>query len=465
MQEQLDTLWQKALPYFKEYVNTESVSQDFMSTKEDIISDNQKQAFLMNRVNDYVQSINLPANITIDVDPTGHRSPFMIIDLTIGSEPDLKTIGFYTHIDKQPPMDEKWSEGLGPYSFTEKNGKYYGRGVADDGYAIYLIINMMKLLYQNNVKNRYVLLIEASEESGSPDLPHYLAKHSSVIESLTHLFICDTGGGSDTIYFTSSLRGCMIGSFTCKTARAPVHSGTAGGLLPSAPVQMVSVLSEFMDFEDEHLRLLCVDPPSHIQKQYHNVSNSSEASKILDVELGQIGQLLNESESNYVRILDAVWNPTFAIVGMDGFPTVEKGGNLVLSEITAKLSFRIPPTIDDSEAARIVQNALTQERKYCKTSYTPIQSCNGWISGDAGDEFNTTLEKVSHDVYGKSPAYVPCGASIPVMGMLQKSMPNCCIFATGVNGNECNSHSFDENLDIEKLRKFSLCFYNLIASM
>ena len=111
------------------------------------------------------------ADLQLDVLQLAGRTPLICVEVPGDS---AETVLLYGHLDKQPPM-EGWSDGLGPWTPVIRDGRLYGRGAADDGYAAFAAVTAIHALQQQNVPHaRCVVLIEACEESGSGDLPHYI---------------------------------------------------------------------------------------------------------------------------------------------------------------------------------------------------------------------------------------------------------------------------------------------------
>ncbi len=130
-------------------------------------------------------------------------------------EPSGATVLMYGHLDKQPEM-KGWADGTGPWTPVLKAGKLYGRGGADDGYAMFAAISALLALKQQAIAHaRIVIVIEASEESGSPDLPFYI-DHLARRIGTPDLVVClDSGCGNyDQLWLTTSLRGMVIGNLT-----------------------------------------------------------------------------------------------------------------------------------------------------------------------------------------------------------------------------------------------------------
>jgi len=145
------------------------------------------------------------------------------------------TILMYGHLDKQPEM-VGWSDGTGPWEPVRKGDKLYGRGGADDGYAMFAGLSALLALKDQNIDHaRIVMLIEASEESGSPDLPFYI-EHLAARIGTPDLVVClDSGCGNyEQLWLTTSLRGMVMGNLTVRVLTEGVHSGSASGIVPSS---------------------------------------------------------------------------------------------------------------------------------------------------------------------------------------------------------------------------------------
>ena len=131
-----------------------------------------------------------------------------VVEATAGKA-DAKTLFFYAHCDKQPPLTEQWKPGLTPYNPVIEGHKMYGRGAADDGYGTYAIVLAIKACQELKCPHdRCVIVIESCEESGSEDLGYYLDKIKDVIKTPSLMVIMDSGCGDyERLWLTTSLRG------------------------------------------------------------------------------------------------------------------------------------------------------------------------------------------------------------------------------------------------------------------
>lgn len=165
----------------------------------------------------------------------GH-TPLLLFTIPGSSEEsNQREVMMYGHLDKQP-HGEGWNEGYGPVSAKEKDGKLWGRGTADDGYAIFAAILSIKACINRKAEYpRVVIIIEADEESFGTDLPYYLSKYKEKFGNPS-LIVCLDSSGDDfeRFWITNSLRGVMNFNLTVKILEEGVHSGEWGGVFPDS---------------------------------------------------------------------------------------------------------------------------------------------------------------------------------------------------------------------------------------
>ncbi len=177
------------------------------------------------------------------------RTPLIFIEIpATGPETGADTVLLYGHLDKQPEMTG-WDEGLGPWTPVLKDDKLFGRGGADDGYAIYGSLAAVMALQDQGIPHaRCVVLIEACEESGSYDLPAYVDHLAERIGKPSLVVCLDSGCGNyEQLWCTTSLRGMAGGNFSVKVLSEGVHSGDASGIVPSSFRILRELLSRLED--------------------------------------------------------------------------------------------------------------------------------------------------------------------------------------------------------------------------
>src|SRR5690348_13406701 len=150
---------------------------------------------------------------TLDIVRLPGRTPLMLIEVPASGGGRTDTVLLYGHLDKQPEM-VGWAEGYGPWTPRIDGDKLYGRGGADDGYAMFSALTALLALREQGAPHaRCVLVIEACEESGSYDLPHYIDHLARRIGRPSLVVCLDSGCGNyDQLWLTTSLRGIAAGT-------------------------------------------------------------------------------------------------------------------------------------------------------------------------------------------------------------------------------------------------------------
>jgi acetylornithine deacetylase/succinyl-diaminopimelate desuccinylase-like protein len=246
------------------------------------------------------------------------RTPILFIDIP-GASDDVVLL--YGHYDKQPEMIG-WAEDLGPWKPVIKDGKLYGRGGADDGYATFGSLTAIRALQEQGIPHAHcVVLIEGCEESGSFDLPYYIDLLGDRIGSPDLVVCLDAECGNyDQFWCTTSLRGNLTGTLRAEVLTEGVHSGAASGIVPSSFRILRNLLSRIEDEATGQLKPedLYVDIPEQ---------RTQQAAKAADT-LGELVFLKypwavdspTPGESPYELLLNNTWRPTLSITGADGLP-------------------------------------------------------------------------------------------------------------------------------------------------
>jgi acetylornithine deacetylase/succinyl-diaminopimelate desuccinylase-like protein len=390
------------------------------------------------------------------------RTPLILIDIP-GTAPG--TVLMYGHLDKQPEM-VGWAEGTGPWQPVLKDGKLYGRGGADDGYALFASLAALLALKQQNIAHgRAVILIEACEESGSPDLPFYI-DHLGARIGQPDLVVClDSGAGNyEQLWLTTSLRGNLIGNLTVRVLTEGVHSGAVSGIVPSSFRILRSLLSRIEDEASGHMELpeLFVEIPADRRKQ------AQETAAILGDEVWSgipfAGNTKPMGTDNADLLLQKTWWPQLAVTGMDGYPLPANGGNVLLPFSTAKLSLRLPPTLDGERARTAMKTALEADPPYqAQVTFEVPRGDNGWNAPSLAPWLEASLNKASLSAFGKPVAFHGEGGSIPFMAMLGEKFPRTQFVVAGVLGPHSNAHGPNEFLHIPFAKKLSACIGVILA--
>jgi acetylornithine deacetylase/succinyl-diaminopimelate desuccinylase-like protein len=390
------------------------------------------------------------------------RTPLIFIEVP-GSGAD--TVLLYGHLDKQPEM-VGWADGTGPWTPVRKGDKLFGRGGADDGYAMFAALSALLALQEQNVAHaRCVILIEAGEESGSPDLPAYIDHLSDRIGSPSLVVCLDSGCGNyEQLWLTTSLRGMCIGNLNVRVLSEGVHSGDASGIVPSSFRVLRTLLSRIEDEASGEMKLDAL----YVQVPPDRLAQAREAARILgdDVfaKLPFAGHTKAMSRDRAEMVLNRTWRPQLAITGMAGYPEPQDGGNVLLPYSTAKLSLRLPPTCNAKAATEAVKDALEREPPYdAEVAFDAEPGQDGWNAPALSGWLEESLGRASKEHFGHPVGFMGEGGSIPFMAMLGEKFPRTQFVVTGVLGPHSNAHGPNEFLHIPTAKKVSACVASVLA--
>jgi acetylornithine deacetylase/succinyl-diaminopimelate desuccinylase-like protein len=149
------------------------------------------------------------------------------------------------------------------------------------------------------------------------------------------------------------------------------------------------------------------------------------------------------------RILRRTWFPTLSIIGLGGAPSPEIAGNVLRPSTTAKLSFRLPPSVD-AESARdaLIPLLTTDVPSSARVTLKNWEFGTGWNSPALAPWLADALDVASTDAFGRAPGFTGEGGSIPFLASLGTRYPDVQFVATGVMGPHSNAHAIDEFLDL-----------------
>ncbi len=350
----------------------------------------------------WVKQQNIPG-LTVEVKKEPGRTPLIFIEIDGDKS---STVLMYGHLDKQPAM-VGWEEGLGAWTPVLRDGKLYGRGGADDGYAVFAAISAVKMLKeQKTAHSRIVVLIECCEESGSVDLPAYIELLSDRIGTPRLIVCLDSGCGNyEQLWMTTSLRGSIVGNLTVEVLNEGVHSGDASGIVASSFRILRILLDRIEDAKTGRIipEWLWVDIPKN------RLDEAKESARILGNEVWDkfpwIGKMQPLSKDNLELLLNRTWRPALAYTGQEGMPDLLQGGNVLRPKTSLKLSLRIPPTLDATGLEQKLTNLLTSDPPYgAKITFDAEKGGAGWSAPKTAPWLASSIERSSKAYFGKAPA-------------------------------------------------------------
>ena len=423
----------------------------------------------------WVESRQL-AGLKLEVLRLQGRTPVIFFDIPATKAGASDTVLLYGHLDKQPEFNG-WRKDLGPWTPKYENGLLYGRGGADDGYAVYAAITAIEALDQQGIaRPRCVGLIETSEESGSPDLPAYIAALNTRLGNVGLVVCLDSGAGNyDQLWLTTSLRGMVSGVLKVEILTEGIHSGDASGLVPSSFRILRQVLDRLEDSQTGQL----LPESFHCAVPAARLAQARTAAAILGDEVWKRfpwacgadgGPTLPTTTDPVQALLNRTWRPTLSVTGVDGFPELGNAGNVLRPYTAFKLSLRLPPLVDGHQASIRLKALLEDNAPYnAKVTFQPdgragALGATGWDAPELAPWLEGALNAASNAHFGAPVGYIGQGGTIPLMSMLAQGFPKAQMMVCGVLGPKSNAHGPNEFLHVPYGKKLTAAVAQVIAA-
>jgi acetylornithine deacetylase/succinyl-diaminopimelate desuccinylase-like protein len=399
--------------------------------------------------------------LTTEVVTLPDRTPLLFAEVADTGAPG--TVLLYGHYDKQPEFDG-WEPGLGPWEPVLRDGRLYGRGGADDGYALFASLTAIAALQAEGVPHaRCVLLIEGCEESGSGDLPHYVAALRPRIGTPDLVICLDAECGNyDQLWVTTSLRGMLPGVLHVEVLAEGQHSGAAGGIVPSSFRLLRQLVERVENAATGRLHpALYVDVPEDAVTQLEAVARVlGDGVTSRFPWLPGVGA---EHDDPVELLLNNAWRPSLATVGLGGAPDVGDAGNTLRPGTRAKLVFRLPPTLDAQAAASAIKAELEREPPCgARVRFEPETPQTGWRAPPLAAWLHASLARASESCFGAPAMYMGMGGTIPFMKMLGDAWPDVQFVVTGLLGPRSNAHGPNEFLEIATGKRLTACVAHVL---
>jgi acetylornithine deacetylase/succinyl-diaminopimelate desuccinylase-like protein len=375
------------------------------------------------------------------------------------------TVLMYGHLDKQPEMTG-WHEGYGPWTPVLDEGRLYGRGGADDGYAIFASVLALAALHEQGVPHaRVVGLIECCEESGSYDLPAYLEALRSRVGQVDLVIGLDSGCGNyEQLWVTTSLRGIAAGTLDVEVLEEGVHSGDASGVVPSSFRIARSLLDRLEDAATGRIlppAFQCEIPAERVEQARRAGETLGEAMLTRFPFAGRTEPMTHDFGE---AVLNRTWRPFLGVVGADGLPPIANAGNVLRPFTRLKLSLRLPPLVDGEHATRELKRILEADPPHGATvRFEADQAATGWHAPATASWLASVVDDASSTYYGKPAMQMGEGGTIPFMAMLGEAFPDAQFLITGVLGPKSNAHGPNEFLHVPYAKKLTACVAQVIA--
>lgn len=483
LQSHVNTAWdQRILPQLVDYVAVPAKSPAFdPQWAEHGLLDR-----VLHNAADWVAAQQVPG-LSLEVvrlnDANGRpRTPVLFFEVPAcsgqdGTPPPAsgQTVLMYGHLDKQPEFNG-WRSDLGPWTPKILDGKLYGRGAADDGYAVYASIAAIQALKAQGVAHpRIVGLIETCEESGSGDLLPYVDALRPRLGDVGLVICLDSGAGNyDQLWLTTSLRGMASGVLRVDILSEGIHSGDASGLVPSSFRILRNVLDRLEDSASGRL----LPEVFHCEIPGLRVEQAQATAAILGDEVykrfpwahhdcgGSSTFAIPTTTDPVEALLNRTWRPTLSVTGAEGFPALKDAGNVLRPYTAFKLSLRLPPLVDAASAVQQLKTLLEDNAPYqAKVTFSPEGAASGWNAPDTTPWFEQALQAASQAHFGAACGTIGQGGTIPLMNMLSQGFPKAQMMVCGVLGPRSNAHGPNEFLHLDYARRLTASVAEVMARM
>ena len=402
------------------------------------------------------------------------RTPVLFFELPASGTTMTETVLMYGHLDKQPEFTG-WRKDLGPWTPKVENGLLYGRGSADDGYAIYASIAAIQALKAQHAPHpRIVGLVETCEESGSYDLLPYVDALRTRLGDVALVICLDSGAGNyDQLWLTTSLRGMASGTLKVEILTEGVHSGDASGLVPSSFRIMRQVLDRLEDSATGRL----LPASFHCAIPAERVEQARATAAILGDEVykrfpwahydcgGSSAFALPTTTDPVEALLNRTWKPTLSVTGAEGLPALQDAGNVLRPYTAFKLSMRFPPLVDVPQAIQEMKALLEDNAPYqARVTFDGYGGATGWNAPATAPWFEHALNRASQAHFGAPCGYIGQGGTIPLMNMLSQGFPKAQMMVCGVLGPKSNAHGPNEFLHLPYAKKLTAAVAEVMAA-
>ena len=411
--------------------------------------------------------------LTLEVIRLDGRTPVLFFEIPATRTDSTQTVLMYGHLDKQPEFTG-WRSDLGPWTAKYQDGKLYGRGGADDGYAVYASIAAVQALKAQNVPHpRIVGLIETCEESGSYDLLPYVDALRKRLGDVALVVCLDSGAGNyDQLWLTTSLRGMGGGVLKVEVLDEGVHSGDASGVVPSS----FRILRHVLDRLEDSATGRLLPQSFHCAIPADRLAQAKATAATLGDELykrfpwahydceGSSAFTLPMTTDPVEALLNRTWRPTLSVTGAEGFPALKDAGNVLRPYTAFKLSLRFPPLVDASVAVQELKKLLEDNAPYnAKVTFEGGGGATGWNAPSTVDWFENALNDASQNFFGAPCGTIGQGGTIPLMNMLSKGFPKAQMMVCGVLGPKSNAHGPNEFLHVPYAKKLTAAVAHVMA--
>ena len=361
------------------------------------------------------------------------------------------TVLLYAHHDVQPPGERSaWHSE--PFEPTERDGRLYGRGVADDKAGVMVHLAALRAL-GDDLGVGVTVFVEGEEEVGSPTFEAFLAAHRERLAADV-IVVADSGNwriGEPAL--TTSLRGLVDGVVEVRTLDHALHSGMYGGAVPDATMALVRLLDTLWD-EAGDIAVAGLHVGAAAELPYTEAELRADAGVLDGVGLVGSGSLLSR-----------LWTrPAISVIGID-VPSVDVASNTLQAVAAAKFSLRLAPGQDPALAFAALRDHLVGHAPFGAQVEVELGEMGSPWAGDVDGPVYDVARWALEQAWGVAPVSMGVGGSIPFIAALQRVYPQAAVLVTGVEDPDSRAHGADESLHLGEFHKACLAEALLLAGL
>ncbi|MGZ4747614.1 MAG: M20/M25/M40 family metallo-hydrolase [Oryzihumus sp.] len=349
------------------------------------------------------------------------------------------TVMLYAHHDVQPPgKDEDWDSA--PFEPTEREGRVYARGIADDKAGVMAHIAAMRA-HHGTLPVGVTVFVEGEEEIGSDSLPTILERHGEKLRADAIVLADSMNWGIGEPALTTTLRGMIRVVVTVRTLDHGVHSGMFGGAVPDAIMALARLLSTLHD-DEGNVAVKGLKSGEAADLEFTEEQLRTDSGLLDGVHTIGSGSLLSR-----------MWTkPSITTIGIDA-PTVSQASNTLVPQASAKISVRIAPDEDPAAAYRLVTDHLKAHAPWNAQVDVHLDESGAGFAADAQGPVYDQARAAFTDAWGTPPVDIGVGGSIPFVAAFAEKFPEAGILITGVEDPDTRAHGANESLHLGEFER------------
>ena len=352
------------------------------------------------------------------------------------------TVMLYAHHDVQPPgAESEWDSP--PFEPTERDGRVYARGIADDKAGVLAHVAALRA-HSGGLPVGVTVFVEGEEEIGSDSLGAILEKHGEKLRADVIVLADSANWAVGEPALTTTLRGMVRVVLTVRTLDHGIHSGMFGGVAPDAITALVRMIASLHDAQG-NVVVSGLKSGVAADLDYPEARLREESGLLDGVELIGTGSILSR-----------MWaKPSITTIGIDA-PSVATSSNTLVPQASAKISMRIAPDENPHEAYQLLVDHLAANAPWGVRVDIASDDEGSGFSADANGPVYDQARAAFTDAWGVAPVDIGIGGSIPFVAAFAEKFPDAGILVTGVEEPDTRAHGANESLHLGEFGRVCL---------